>query len=89
MASIAKNARIETLAEPDAHGQASLLLAESILHTLVENATLTNRQAVDAIKTAAEVKVEVAVAAGESKRRMDESLALLAKMADSFGVDRA
>jgi len=89
MASNGKDARTGTLAEPDAHGQASLLLAESILHALVENATLTTSQAVDIIKTAAEVKVEVAVAAGESKGRMDASLSLLAKMATSFEVDRA
>lgn len=56
--------------EPDAHGQAALLLAESVLHPLVENRTLTPAEAVDAIRTAAEVKVEAAVAAGESERRM-------------------
>jgi hypothetical protein len=88
LSSIGKDARTATLAEPDAHGQASLLLAESILHALVENGTLTNGQAVDVIRTAAEVKFEVAVAAGESKGRMEESLSLLAKMATSFGVDR-
>jgi hypothetical protein len=74
--------------EPDAHGQAALLLAESLIHTLVENATLTNVEAVDVIRIAAEVKVEVAVAAHETKGRMQESLALLSKMASSFETDR-
>lgn len=74
--------------EPDAHGQAALLLTESLLHTLVENATLTTAEAVEVITIAAEVKIEVAVASGESKGRMRESLNLLSKMAASFEVDR-
>jgi hypothetical protein len=73
--------------EPDAHGQAALLLTESLIHMLVENKGLTNSQAVDVIHTAAMVKVEVAEAAGESKARMQESLALLARMEDSFQAD--
>jgi len=71
-------------AEPDAHGQAALLLTESLLHMLVENRGLTNAQAVDVVHTAAVVKVEVAEAAGESRGRMLESLALLALMESSF-----
>jgi hypothetical protein len=73
--------------EPDAHGQAALLLTESLLHMLVENGELTNAQAVDVVHTAAVVKVEVAEAAGESKSRMLESLALLARMENSFLSD--
>jgi len=73
--------------EPDAHGQAALLLTESLIHMLVENKGLTNSQAVDVVHTAAMVKVEVAEAAGESKARMQESLALLGRMEDSFQAD--
>ena len=75
------------IVEPDAHGQAALLLTESLLHALVENATLSNADAVGVIQSAAEVKVEVAIAAHESKARMEESLALLSRMAASFEVD--
>ena len=46
--------------EPDAHGQAALLLAESILHALVETNTLSADQALSVIDTTCEVKVEVA-----------------------------
>jgi hypothetical protein len=74
--------------EPDAHGQAALLLTESLIHTLVENSAITNVQAIDLIRIAAEVKVEVATAAHESKGRMQESLALLSKMASSFESDQ-
>jgi hypothetical protein len=75
------------VAEPDAHGQAALLLTESLIHMLVENMGLTNAQAVEIVHTAAVVKVEVAEAAGESKARMLESLALLSRMEDSFQAD--
>lgn len=73
--------------EPDAHGQAALLLAESILHALVDSDTLTNREAITVVRTAAEVKLEVATAEGESTGRMNESLDLLARMANSFEAD--
>lgn len=73
--------------EPDAQGQAALLLTESLIHTLVDKGILTAAEAVSTVESAAEVKVEVADAAGESKGRMRESLAFLSKMACSFGVD--
>ncbi len=54
---------------------------------LVETKGLTNAQAVDVVHTAAVVKVEVAEAAGESRSRMLESLALLSRMEHSFQAD--
>jgi hypothetical protein len=83
-----KNPRSPAFSEPDAHGQAALLLTESLIHTLVENSAITNVQAIDLIRIAAEVKVEVATAAHESKGRMQESLTLLSKMASSFESDQ-
>jgi hypothetical protein len=74
--------------EPDAHGQAALLLAESLVHMLVDQRILSLNQAIEVIQIAAEVKSEVAAAAGESKARMNESLALLANMSNSFESDR-
>jgi hypothetical protein len=79
---------LPAVSEPDAHGQAALLLTESLIHTLVENSAITNVQAIDLIRIAAEVKVEVATAAHESMGRMQESLALLSKMASSFESDQ-
>lgn len=73
--------------EPDAHGQAALLLAESILHALVETKTLTVEGALSVIQTTCEVKIEVAEQSGESKGRMQQSLALLQAIAASFAVD--
>lgn len=74
--------------EPDAHGQAAILLAESILHALVEQAIFSTADAIDVVRTAAEVKREVATAAGESDGRMQHSLKLLSRMADSFATDQ-
>jgi hypothetical protein len=74
--------------EPDACGQAALLLAESLIHMLVDQRILSLDQAVEVIQIAAEVKTEVAAAAGESTARMNESLALLANMSKSFESDR-
>lgn len=76
-----------TPSEPDAHGQAALLLAESILHTLVESGAMTFGQAIAAARAAAEVKVEVAAEAGESKKRMNESIDLLNLIASSLETD--
>lgn len=73
--------------EPDAQGQAALLLTESLIHTLVDKRVLTAADAVSTVESAAEVKVEVADEAGESKGRMRESLAFLSRMAGSFGAD--
>lgn len=75
------------IVEPDAHGQAALLLTESLIHMLVECGSITNTQAVEVVQVAAEVKVEVATSAGESAKRIKESLDLLAKMQSSFESD--
>jgi hypothetical protein len=72
--------------EPDAHGQAALLLAESILHALVETKTLSVAGALSVIQTTCDVKIEVAELAGESSKRMNESLKLLQSMSDSFAA---
>lgn len=72
--------------EPDAHGQAALLLSESTLHMLVERKVLTVAEAVGVVDTAADVKVEVAEAAGESNARMQASLDLLERIGSSFAA---
>ena len=73
--------------EPDAHGQAALMLAESMLHALVETATITAEEAISIIRTAQEVKAEVAKLAGESRGRMEESLELLNRTSISLESD--
>lgn len=81
------SAPIVKVVEPDAHGQAALLLAESILHVLVDTSVLTNAEAISVVVAACEVKTEVATAAGESIGRMKQSLDLLNHMCASFRAD--
>ena len=73
--------------EPDAHGQAALMLVESVLHKLVEMSVFSTAQAVEAVQSAAEIKVEAAVEAGESSGRMIASLVLLDKIRASLASD--
>lgn len=73
--------------EPDAHGQAALLLAESLLHMLIERSVLSVVDAVAVLQTAAEVKFEVATESGESQERMQASLDLLFRISDSLAID--
>lgn len=63
------------------------MLAESILHALVETSTITMHEAISIVQTAQEVKVEVAKLAGESRGRMEESLHLLSRIAISLESD--
>ena len=70
--------------EPDAHGQAALMLAESMLHALMEIGTFTPAQALSVVETAQEIKVEFAELAGESQKRMQASLDLLTTIAGSL-----
>jgi hypothetical protein len=78
---------VPPMAEPDAHGQAALLFAESILHMLVERSILSVEDAVSVVQTATEVKLELATEAGESRERMQASLDLLFRISDSFAAD--
>jgi hypothetical protein len=73
--------------EPDAHGQAALMLAESILHALIDTSTLSLDGALAVVRVAQEAKTEVAIASHESCARMEQSLALLDQIAISLGTD--
>lgn len=80
----AKGIVLDEIIEPDAHGQAALLLAEAILHALVETDALSLESALSVIDTTCEVKAEVAERAGESDKRMNESLRLLRSISNTF-----
>lgn len=72
--------------EPDAAGQAALLLVESLMHQLVEARLLTLDQAVGTVETAADVKVEVAHGAGEEESTLRQSLKLLQRIERSMAA---
>ena len=73
--------------EPDAHGQAALILAETMLHALVDIKMMTTQQALDIVSSAEEIKTEVAGMSGESDTRMHESLELLKRIGISIERD--
>lgn len=51
---------------PDAHGEAALLLVESLIHGLIERSVLSPAQAVEVIDIAADASVEIADQRGET-----------------------
>jgi hypothetical protein len=73
--------------EPDAHGQAAMLLVESLIHGLIARSVISAEEAVEIVDTAAEVKAEVAADLGDSPETMRGSLALLEAISRSLKGD--
>lgn len=69
---------------PDAHGQAALLLVESLIHGLNEQSVLSIGEAIDVVETAIDVQADIADAADGSRPAMRKSLGLLAAISDSL-----
>lgn len=78
----------ETFREPDAYGQAAMLLVESLLHSLIARSLLTLEDALEIVGIAADVKVEVADSLGDSPATMAKSLSLLTSISKSLSADR-
>ena len=73
--------------DPDPHGQAALLLVESLIHGLIASATLTVEEAVEIIEVAVEVKADIAADMGESRSTLEKSLTLLKAISSSLVRD--
>lgn len=73
--------------EPDPHGQAAMLLVESLVHGLIGRSVITVADAVEIIEVACEIKEEVAYETGESRPTMEKSLALLGALHASLSQD--
>ncbi|HWW55515.1 MAG TPA: hypothetical protein VN047_01340 [Sphingopyxis sp.] len=73
--------------EPDAHGQAAMLLVESLIHALVAKSLLSVGEAVDVVDTAAEVKEAIAPDLGDSPDTLEKSLSLLRAISTSLSAD--
>ena len=70
----------------DSHGKAALLLAESLIHALVDKKVLTLREAVEIVEIATDVEREIAAATdGGKPPRLQKSL--LAPLANSLRGD--
>jgi len=82
-----ESARPGKVPDPDPHGQAALLLVESLLHGLIERSVIRTQDAIEIVAIAAEVKVEVARSSIESSQVAERSLHLLNAIAESLGHD--
>jgi hypothetical protein len=72
---------------PDAHGQAAMLLVESLIHSLIARSVISVAEALEIVKVAAEVKEEVAADLGDSPATMRKSLSLLNAIEASLAPD--
>lgn len=76
--------RAAATAEPDAYGQAALLLIESVLHGLVEASVFSVAKAVELVDIAAEVKDDIGAELGDSPATLRRSLTLLGAISTSL-----
>ena len=72
---------------PDTHGQAALLLVESLIHGLCENALLTTGEAIEIAERAVSVQFDRAEAADGAAAPMWRSHSLLTAIATSLRTD--
>lgn len=72
---------------PDPHGQAAMLLVESLIHGLIARSVISVVDAVEIVDTASEVKEEVAASLGDSPATLQKSLTLLGAISRSLRVD--
>lgn len=71
------SAGIKASREPDAHGQAAILLVESLLYGLLDRSIISVEEAVEIVDVAGDVKREYALEMGDSAETMVKSLELL------------
>lgn len=71
----------------DTHGQAALLLVESLIHGLVARKVIGVAEAVEIVDVAAEVKADTAAELGDPPSNMRRSLAILNSIRTSLAFD--
>lgn len=72
---------------PDAHGQAAMLLVESLIHSLIARSVLSVSDAVELIEVAADVKQDIAADLGDTPATLQKSLVLLNAISLSLSSD--
>ena len=77
-----------TLSASDVHGRAALLLVESLIHGLCENATLSADEAVEITERAVSVQADHATAADGAGAPLWASHALLSSIGRSLRTDQ-
>lgn len=79
--------RGRALREPDAHGQAAMLLVESLIHGLIDRAVITVADAIEIVDVAAEVKAAIGTDMGDSPATLAASMTLLNSIGESLKHD--
>ena len=74
---------------PDAHGQAAMLLVESLIHGLIARDVITVADAVEIVEIATDVRADTAADRGESPADQRKSLGLLQTISVSLSRDVA
>jgi hypothetical protein len=72
---------------PDAHGQAAMLLVESLIHGLITNSVISVTDAVEIVRTAADVQQEIANDCKDAPASMEKSLTILGAICTSLSND--
>ena len=73
--------------EPDAHGQAALLLVESLIHGLIERKILSVADAVEIVDIATQVKSEIGAELGDTAETLQKSINMLRAISASLRLD--
>lgn len=81
------NTDLDAAHGPDAHGEAAMLLIESLIHGLISRQVLSVADAVDIVDTAIEVKIDGAADRGDSPASLRQSLGLLDAIGNSLSRD--
>jgi hypothetical protein len=72
----------------DPHGEAALLLVESLIHGLLRRSQLTLAEAIDIVQVAIDVEAETGHDRGDDPTRASPAALRLTAMLDSLRIDR-
>lgn len=73
--------------ESDPHGQAAIILVESLIHGLIARKVLNVAEAVEIVDVATEVRMECGIEKGEPTQILQASINLLQDISASLRVD--
>jgi len=72
---------------PDAHGQAAMLLVESLIHALIGKKLISVTDAIEIVDVATEVKSEIGEELGEIPATLQKSINLLQAVSTSLRTE--
>lgn len=72
---------------PDAHGQAAMLLIESLIHSLIGRKLISVNDAIEIVEVATEVKSDIGEELGELPATLQKSINLLQAISASLRTE--